>query len=109
MTVLVVIALPRSSGWSKRLPQLRAIRPAVSHEREPAPVVVSGGEEDAIAPDDRRGIPFTGERRLPQHVLRCRPRIRIAGAGHESLSGRPPPSRPVLRALTLVRDHANGG
>jgi hypothetical protein len=67
-----------------------------------------GRQENAILPDDRRGMAASRYGNLPQHILGRRPTIGIAGALHQSLHGRSTPVGPVVHGRTGLHDHSHG-
>ena len=59
-------------------------------------VLDAGGDEDAVAPDDRRRMADAGDRRLPADVLLRTPCVGNAGLGGRAVAARPAPARASL-------------
>jgi len=87
--------------------ELLAVGAAEPEDREALAAVVGGGQEDAIAPDNRRRVAAPRDRRAPGDIFLCRPPVRIRTVGHEALSRWPSPARPVRRRDAFRLDHAN--
>ena len=56
----------------------------------------AGGDEEAVAPDDRRRVADAGDGRLPADVLLRPPRFGEAGFGGSAVAARPAPAGPLL-------------
>ena len=103
-SVLVVHVLDAGLR-DERLPQLLAVAARIRQHRQPLAVAVAGGEEDAIAPDNRRrvaaaghgGLPHAGGRRPLVGILRRRRRgpARTDRASAASIS----PLRPTTSTI----------
>src|SRR6516162_5660106 len=67
------------------------------------------GEEDVVAPDDRRRMPLAGNRGLPADVLRFAPLSRRLRGGRNTSAERPAPLRPGLIRRGLAVDGVSRG
>src|SRR5439155_26295854 len=65
-------------------------------------LVAGLGEEDAVVPDDRRGVAFVGQIDLPADVLLGGPLERQTALGALPIARRPAPRRPVDRKITRL-------
>ena len=89
---------------NERLPQHTPVGAAERDHRHAASVVARRGQEQAVAPDDRRRVATARHGHLPLDAARGRPRIRVLRLRHMTLRRGATPLRPVLRALPFDRD-----
>src|SRR5438128_3448457 len=78
--VLVLDAFRRAFG-DERFPELLAGGAIEAQDRAALALVVGGGQEDAVLPDDGGGVAGAADRDLPKDVVRFGPFIRISALG----------------------------
>src|SRR5262249_23725280 len=94
VAVPVVRRLPGHVLRRGLLPQHLAVAAAPAEDVTPPAAVVGAGQEDAVAPDDRRRVADAGQLRLPQDVLLLAPLQHDLLALDVALFGGAAPVRP---------------